>query len=374
MLIMKNILFTILLCLLVSAYSSASETDNYTLKIKATSSEIKVGEPLILEVSLSSLKPAIDPKTGEIPVQGEIPAPNLFVTKKGQKEQIRQDLTLAGKPLTIFDDQKKGLEYKGSVVVFYNEAKKGLLFNEPGTYICHIVNQIDKIESNSLEINVKPASNSVEMALSILTGESDLMILGWSDESITLKNHPKTEGIMERFEKIVEQCPDTMLAKLAAARLGIEATKDFEEKYGNEKSLEQLRNGEIKEPLIEAAGKYLNIAYQMPEGFPIREAVLEELARVEYLNGQATKVLSLFDELSAKYPKGKYGKRAISDKNDVQDFIKRRPDLFVVESKELQTATKPLGVAMPATVGLAVVVIAAGGCLLYKRKSKFKQT
>jgi hypothetical protein len=36
-------------------------------------------------------------------------------------------------------------------------------------------------------------------------------------------------------------------------------------------------------------------------------------------------------------------------------------------------ATKPLGVILPAAVGLAVVLIAAGGILLYKKKSKPQQ-
>ena len=95
MLIRKDNLFVILLILFISAYAFSSETDNFTIKIQAHSPEIMVGEPLMLEISISSVAPAIHPKTGEIPVKGEItdteylPEDGLVVAVIGPVAKIR---------------------------------------------------------------------------------------------------------------------------------------------------------------------------------------------------------------------------------------------------------------------------------------------
>jgi hypothetical protein len=374
MIIKMNNLVSIILLLFFSNCVFATETNERKLEIKAYSSEIKVGEPLILNIHVTSLRPNINPKTGKIATSGGIYESFLIVTKKGKKEEIKYEYDpILHKPLPIVSKDKNGLEYFGSFIVIYDQTKKSLLFNEPGTYSCRLEDRAKTVSSNVIEINVKPASKLEKKALSILTGEYDLPILVWSSGEMDLKNAPEVKGILDRFKQVVEQCGDTMLAKMAAAILGIEETQELENKYPNgEKFLEQYRKGEIKEPLMELANKHLSMAYQLPDGFPIRDAVLEGLAKIEYLNGNSTKVLSLFDELATKYPEGKYGKRALRNKKDTQEFIDSHPDLFVQEPEPSQeTKPKPLGVVLP-IAGAAAAGIVIAGLLIFLRKKNPK--
>jgi hypothetical protein len=363
----KNNLYAIVFSIFVSAFALASETSGNKVEIKAYSSEITIGEPLILEISISSLAPAINPKTGEIPVKGEIPAPYLWVTKKGQKEEIRQDLTLAGRPLNVFDYKKKGLEYIGWVLVFYNEAKKGLLFNELGTYNCRLENTRYKIESNAIEINVKPASSQEQKALSILTGELDLAILG-ADGEVSLDTK-ETSGCKERFQQVVEQCPDTMLAKMAAFHVGTKLADESEtqrhEQNPNLPSAEHLRN---------EAAKYFEMVLKLPDAFSIREKILYGLSEKEYHDKNYAKAISYLQELSDKYPYGEHAKSALSGIEEIKRDMAKDPNWANrINNIQKTQGIKPIGVVLPAAVGLAVVVLAAGGILLYKKKSKPNQ-
>ena len=370
MIFQKKKLFLIVLFLFFSTYLKASETNEPKLEIKAYSSQIKVGEPLILEIRVIHNKPNISSETGEIITSSGISSPHLIITKKGKEEEIKYEYdSILNKPLPVFDKENKGLEYAGTFIAFYDQNKKGLLFNEPGEYSCRLESTRDKLESNTIEINVKSAPKQDKKALSILTGEFDLFILGYPDSNIELTEFP---GVVDRFKQVIEQCPDTILAKMAAARLGIENTKNFEDKYSdNSTFIEQYRKGEIKDPLIESAKKYLSMAYGLPDEIPIRETAIYNLATFELFDGKTTKAFSIYDELATKYPEGKYGKKALRDKKDSQEFIEMHPDLFIAEETQ-HRGKKPLGVALP-IAGAAVAVIVIAGLVLFSRKKKLNK-
>jgi hypothetical protein len=370
MIIQKNILFSVVLSLFVSAFALASETNELKIEIKAFSSEIKVGEPLILEIHVTCKTPNINSKTGEIITSGGISAPYLFVSKKGQKEEIKYEskYTILNKPLPVFDKGKKGLEYTGSFIAFYDQNKKGLLFNEPGVYSCRLESIRDKIESNTIEINVKPASKQEQKALSILTAEFDLAILE-ADEHVPLKDFP---GALERFKQVVEQCPDTMLAKMDAAQLGLNYFEEFHQKHPSfEKFKAEYQTGKIQEPLFEQSLKYLSIGAEVPDEFPIRQAVLGNLSSVEFMKSNLKQAFSLITELATKYPNSEYGKKAIIEQKEQIPRLKESyPDWDFAEPNQLQS-NKLLSDALPTAIVVgAVVILAAGGILLYKKKTK----
>jgi hypothetical protein len=368
MTIQKNYLFLTVLLLIFSVSVFAKEKNELKIEIKAYSSEIKVGEPLVLKILVTCSTPNINPKTGKTTTSGGISEPYLIITKKGQKEEIKYEYDpILHKPLPIFGTDKEGLEFTGSLIVFYDQIKKVLLFNESGIYSCRLESTRDKIVSNTIEINVKHAGKQEEKAISILTGKYDMMILETSDDldRSIIKEFP---GLLERFEQVVEQCKDTMVAKMAAAKLGVKTAEELENKYPDgEKFLDQYNKGEIKEPLIESAKKYLSMAYNLPDEFPVRETVLNKLAVMELFEGKNQKVNSLFDELASKYPNGEFGKHAEKDKEEFNTLMKRFPDL-----KEEQENKNLLGVALP-IAGAAVAVIVIAGVVMFLRKKKLKK-
>ncbi len=375
--IQKKYMFLSVLFLFLSVYVLASEANKPKVEIKAYSSEIKIGEPLILEIRAISKTPNINPETKEIITSGGISSPYLIINKKGQKEEIKYEyqLNTIHKPFPIFEKGNKGLEYTGTFIAFYNQNKKELLFNEPGDYSCRFESTIDKLESNTVEITVKPAGNQEEKTMSILTGKYDKMILEMPEgiDNTILKEDP---GVLNRFEQIIEQCGDTMIAKIAAAQLGIMYFKDFHEKYFSfEDFREEYKTGNVQEPLFEKSLKYLTIGSQLPDEFPIRQEVLFQLSRIEFMQNNLDKSISLIDEIASKYPNTEYGKQAIKAQQEEIPKLKTEiggtPEQVQV-TKEEQTQKKPLGVALP-IAGAAVAVIAIAGLILFTRKKKLEK-
>ena len=373
MIIQKKCLFLIILFLIFNVCSLASETNEPKLEIKAYSSEIKVGEPLILDINVTYKTPNINSKTGEIIISGGISSPYLFVTKKGQKEEIKYETEFAvvRKALPVFDNEKKGLEYTGSLIAFYDQNKKGLLFNDSGIYSCRLEDTLHKIKSNNIEINIKPAGKQEKKAISILTGKYDMMILQLSESSNTtiLKKYP---GLLERFKNVVEQCGDTLIAKMAAAQLGLIYSKEFQEKHPSFETFKtEYKKGNVREPLLEQSLKYLQIGAELPDEFTIRQKVLINLSQVEYMEDNLNKTISVINEIATKYPNTKYGKQAIIAQNDevpkLEAEIKSQQ-----EHDDQNTPKKPIGVAMPIAGAIVAIIVIVGLVLFFRKKNPNK--
>ena len=291
----------------------------------------------------------------------------------GNEKSIKwYPLHLKGKITESLEVQDKdGLVYGTYFLALYNPYKKGVIFDKPGKYkisgFSYEYNN-NKVVSNTIEINVASESLPNDCVLpdpnycDFLMGNRDI-----------LNNKPEYSSKMFSFlGNIIKKCPDTILAKMAAARLGIERVKDLEKKYGSEESLEKYRKTEIKDPLVESTNMYLDLAYQLPDNFPIRENVLYGLIQIDYINGNATNIFSFCDELAAKYPQGRYGKSALKNKGYIKEFIEKRPDLFIAEATQPQ-AKKPLGIALP-IAGAAVAAIVIAGLILFSRKKKLNKS
>jgi hypothetical protein len=335
--------------------------DNYTIEIQALNSQIKISEPLLLNITYKYQNPKVSMDNEEIVKQLKLKDLYLKVTRKDETEETKYEIW----PVTLFDTSGKGIEYSGWTMILWGELDRIFIFNEPGSFNCRVAPANDKVNSNTIEINVLPPTNQEKKAISIIKDYHDMRFIEFGGESTPEK--------ISRLEKVVKECGNTMIAQMAAARLGIENTKNFENKYSENGSfIEQYRKGEIKDPLIDSAKKYLSIAYELPDGVPIRETAIYNLATFELFDGKTSKAFSIYDELAAKYPQGKYGKQAVRDKKDSQEFIDSHPDLFAQETKpSLETKPKPLGVVLP-IAGAAAAGIVIAGLLIFLRKKNPK--
>lgn len=193
------------------------------------------------------------------------------------------------------------------------------MFGVPGIYEITFVGGQDNA-SNTLSIVVEPSTVEAR-GLALLHEPEDFRFLASDADA-----KPQT---VARLENLIEECPGTRLAQMAAARLGVEFSRQLEEKYPDgEGFMERYRRGEADEPLVEKAHAYLSGGYELPDAFPLREAVLSNLAVTEWIRGNRAKTLSLLDELEEKYPLGEYGRRATSAKaefSQITDAVTERP-------------------------------------------------
>jgi hypothetical protein len=363
--VQKNNLFVLVFTLLVAVQTFASEFNSSKIGIKVYSTEIKIGEPLILDINLNFTTPNTNQKTGEIRITTGISSPLLSVMKEGQKDEIKHELTILNKSLTLFDYEKKGLNYIGRIVVFYDFSKKVLIFDEPGIYICRLEDNTKSVFSDVFKINVKPAEKLEQKALSILIGENDFLLLGFPENiDQHLKDFP---GTIDRFKQVVEQCGDTLIAKMAAARVGIQLHYDFVDYFQNNKD-DKIKQKKMSEDAV----KYLEKAVELPDAFTIRsECIYYLVSDTGWFNKNYQKAISYLEEIAIKYPQETITNSANRMIKDVKTEMSKDPNWANrINEVEQPNATKPLGFGLPAASVGAVVILAVGGFLLYKKKTK----
>ena len=112
---------------------------------------------------------------------------------------------------------------------------------------------------------------------------------------------------LSRFIKIFSKYPNTLIGKWSAARLGLESYKDYLETITSDKTNNQSLSSVQAELLMKSIA-YLENARKLPDAIPVREEVLYKLGRIESLKGNQKNAKAIFQELSNKYPFGKYGR------------------------------------------------------------------
>jgi tetratricopeptide (TPR) repeat protein len=288
------------------------------IEISSMHKQINVGQPFILRLTYRFEHPQLSAMSGEL-FTSISPEANVQVKRDG-KEIFRPGYWYLNS-YNLYLQDKKGLIYSGNAILFYDSAKKGLIFDTPGIYTIFIRITRDMI-SKPLKITVKPASQSEKKVLSILSDPNDYAFLSYGGYK-HLKKHPKR---ISQLKKVIEQFGSNVLAKMGAAQLGLEYFQQFHAKHPSFQKFKILRDkNKVKDPLFEQARKYLEIGAKLPDEFPIREDVLRQLGRIEYMNGNYEKVISIINELGTKYPKGKYGRKASEWKEELLELQKRGP-------------------------------------------------
>jgi hypothetical protein len=309
----------IVVCLTSNLIANANNVDKSDfphINLSAETVSIKIGEPLLLKLAYKYDEPKISPLTGEISEEIRHFAYLKIEHHEGSFSTDRFPIF----PIELLLQDTQGLEYSGQFVFFYHSGEKRLIFPKPGTYIVTIRGWT-KV-SNPLNIIVKPTSELQRRALSLLSDPNDYLFLEFGTHEFKEKRSER----MLHLTKVVEKCEGAVLAEWAAARLGLEYFEEFHKKHPSFQKFKALRDkGKVKEPLFEQARKYLEIGAKLPDEFPIREDVLRQLIRIEYMDGNDTQAFLLIDELSTKYPKGKYGRKAPEWKKELLELQKRGP-------------------------------------------------
>lgn len=317
------------------------------IEISSKYTAIQVGDPLIFKLMYRYEEPMIQLATEKIK---ESLLHRAYLKIEHHKGKLLTDrFPIYPMELTLQD--KQGLEYSGQLVFLHHPGENRLLFPVPGTYTVTVRGYTKT--SNTLNITVNPLSKLQKRALSLLSDPNDYRFLEYG-------SHEDPEKRIERvshLKQVVNQCQGTLLAKWAAARLGLEYFDQFHKKHPSfEKFKSKHKQGQIQEPLLDQAHRYLVGGTTLPDEFQIREKVLYELSVTEYIKDNYEKAFSLLDELGAKYPKGKYGKKASSGKAELKELH---------ELELGQSPNPPLGQASShAALPVVVAAVAVGIVLM----------
>lgn len=301
---------------LLTTYQTSEAQECYSIEISTAQKRIEYGSPIVLTLRLVYQQPRMWRVTGK---PRQVVSLDWLDLQAQQSETEETRLFRLGR--TVFHLQgTKGLEYTGKVILWCHVHEergkliKRMIFDKPGAYSVTIMRGENEI-SNTLDILVEPSSLG-EKALSLLTDPKDFAFL--------IGGIYKSPKAVLHFKEVVNQCEGTLLAKWAAARLGIEYFKEFHKKHPSFEKFKVIRQqAKVEEPVFDQARMYLAVGAGLPDEFPIREKVLYYLFITEYIEGNYEKAFSLLDELGAKYPKGKYGKRASRRKAKLQRIQKR---------------------------------------------------
>ena len=340
---MKNLKRTFLLGLLFTCFLlnpalyahtyTGGHTDTPTsVEITSPKTTIDIGEPLILKLTYKFEEPQMNAETGDIH-SGIRLSSCLLIELKGadndwlinfpdfilfEKEGVKYyPLELQSLNLNVQDEQ--GLEYSGYFLISYNHYKKGLTFDEPGKYRICTISTANKIFSNVIDLQITSQMQEEKCALLDPNG-CDFLMMGGDRRFKDPNYRSKT---MANLKNIVEQCPNSLWSKLAAARVGLESFYDAEVKRTEARRTKRT----LTEPLYQEAKVYLQIGLDLPDDFFVRQEILYRLIEIEEENVEENKIysqaLSYLNELGVKYPKGKYGKEAASGKAEVLELQKR---------------------------------------------------
>ena len=342
----------VMLCLIFDSVISASLDYHTQIEISSKNKNIRIGEPLIIKVTYKFEKPQYSNRADTF--YTSIGPHATVQIKKDDEEILTQGYHLG--PGVLYLQDTEGLEYSGDFLLFYNLLKNNLIFNTPAVYTITVRRTRTTI-SNTLNITVEPATDVNRQALSLLSETNDYFLLEFGE---TKDQNTRREGLLH-LKQVFEQSKDALLSKWAAARLGLEYFEDLQKKYPSfQKFKADLQQGKVKEPLFEQACMFLAAGTKLPDEFPIRQQVLYEMSATEYIKNNYEKAFSLLDELCAKYPTGKYSKRALSGKEELQEIQEREsgqsPNPALGQSQG-RIALPIVSIAVIAGIALIVLII-----------------
>jgi len=344
----------VVLCILHCSIAKADYPKE--IEISSKYKQINVGQPLILRLTYRFELPQFSTRADEL-LTSMSPGATVQV-KKNDKEIFDPGYYYLA-PYDLYLQDKEGLTYSGDFILFYDSSKKKLIFDTPGIFTI-VVRITREIISKPLEITVKLASQSEKKVLSLLSDPNDYAFLLYGGDE-HFKKRPER---ISHLKQAIEQFEGNVLAKMGAARLGLEYFKQFHAKHPSfERFKEKYQKGQIEEPLFEQALKYLTIGAKLPDEFPIREEVLKELVSAEYTKGNHEKAISLLDELSIKYPKGKYGKKVSKWKQELLEL--QEGELAQTSQPQVRSRSRVLPVLLVVAAGIFLI----GYFLLLKKKA-----
>jgi len=315
------------------------------VQIGTAKNSLSYGDPLAVDVHLTFEEPQMSGFANGVATVVKIDWLVLRVDREGSSEAA---LFPSRMPIRFTPRDSKGLTYGASMVVWCEVYKAPgewidkMVFDEPGDYKLAFLRE-GKAVSNTLSVQVEPSS----------VGEKGLSLMGPEARVYLLDGVYKSPETMATLREVVKECKGTTLGHMAAARLGLDYFDELERKRPDSQNfLTEYRKGEVKEPLFTEARKYLAIGMQLPVAFPIREKVVWQLVGKEIIENNYEQAFALLDDLSMNYPRGEYGKRAASTKEEVERF------------REQESAMAPVANVTPFSKSYIVWIIGCGAVLV----------
>ena len=278
-----------------------------------------IGEPLVLRILYRFDASHVDSRTGQISEAIAYSAELMIETKDIDKkwvsenpEVIRTDnngiefYRVSLFPTTLCSLDSEGLEYGTYSLVFMHNVKQGIIFEKAGDYRLRLFVDYNCF-SPVLNITVLPVDASGTGRF-IMSDPNDFHFL----MGATIENRDRPHA-RTRVGNLIERSQSTLIAKWAAARLGLECFDDAEKRRSEARR--EKRTVDIA--IWGNASKYLEIGLQLPDDFSVRQEVLDRLIEIECERKDYSKALLYVDELRAKYPMGRHGKKATEYRREI---------------------------------------------------------
>ena len=266
-----------------------------SIQIIASKTYFKIGEPIIIKVNATFLKPNISSKTNKILESIELNGFSLQIRESDSNDVLVLHGLL---PRRLLLEDGQGLQYSSTFIVFYDYNSKRVIFNKSLTYDVKLKSK--NKYSNALKLNIS-SSVSDEKALAILSDPNDFAFL--------MSGIYKNNVSVSHLDEVVQQCDGTLLSKFCAGRLGIEQSKELQQKYPNGKKIKDKYSQDTTVRLVfDRATLNLEKGLDMPEEIPIRQEVLYYLVSAEIVKGNSEKSMLYAKEVMLKYPHSKYSK------------------------------------------------------------------
>jgi len=333
------------------------------IEVSVKQDEIRVGEPLIMELRMIWDEPLIAQDSNQ-PLNSVLHFASVLIRNAASKEKICKYRLFSPSDLRI--DGIKGLRYKGTFVILYDYGEKRLCFGEPGTYELEV--RAWTKTSNTAKVRVEPASKVEARAISLLKDPNCYALL-----LDFYENEGDKEALLKRVKLVADECEDSTLGKWCASLIGHHKFQEF--MRGKNKSPAALRGlyeeGQLQEKSFTEAIRYLELGSKLPNEIQVRESVLFDLVRAEYIRGKVGRVTSLMDELESHYSNGKLGKRVPEMRAELERLKAEEPH----DGGEANVADKDsVAVALPVGLVLGgagvVAVVIAGLVVLGKKRRK----
>jgi hypothetical protein len=305
--IIKRILVLafVLACLVSSGYAAVG---SYQMTILAPNNQICVGQPLLIEIMYNRQDIVKSEATNE--VLNSFKKEKLYLEVKNDDTGTVSKYKIISTNFVLYNMGK--CLYRGFINVFYDYDSKNLIFDRPGNYSIGIMNRLKDSIADYEKIIVKPAPFAEEKVLSIMSDPNDYAFL--------IAGVFKNAETMNHLKEVVDQCEGTVLAKWAAARVGLESFYDAE----NKRTELRREKKPIDEALWDESAKYLRKGLELPDDFPIRQEVLYRLIEFEGKKENYSQSILYSDELTAKYPEGEYGKKASKGKRELLELQEKK--------------------------------------------------
>ncbi|NLF42171.1 MAG: hypothetical protein GX587_05700 [Bacteroidales bacterium] len=296
-----------------------AKDDSMVISLK-TNQTVNFGDPVIVEItaifgapilSVNSHEPQDILSGRDVSMEWEIVSEDRIFT---YRDILSVDLALEGESKT---------EYSGKAILLWKftnvkgELQHELIFDKPNSYSivlkCKYGNEVAISSKSNIQVL---ESSKGKKALEILDSAKDWRYLLYG----VFSQDDKTT-ILSKFDRVIDECDGTVIANICSAHLGNELFNDYQKNNSINKSREMMLEGHpVDEQLLIKIKTLCNKGKHLDDGFAIRDDILFNLARLEFIYNNFDETFNLLDEIDKKHPSSKLHKQAQKAKDELLKF------------------------------------------------------